>query len=62
MMREHGCAIVIPDAGEHAPGIFEVTSDFVYMRMHGQGGWLRRWLPRSGAVDMGKKCENPYRR
>ncbi len=37
MMREHGCAIVITDAGEHAPGIFEVTSDFFYMRMHGQG-------------------------
>ncbi len=45
MMRAHGCAIVVPDAGEHAPGILEVTSDFVYVRMHGQGEGYEEGYP-----------------
>lgn len=45
MMRDHGCAVVVPDAGEHAPGICEVTSDFVYIRMHGQGEGYEEGYP-----------------
>lgn len=37
MLRENDCAFVIPDAGEYAPHVFDLTSDFVYVRMHGQG-------------------------
>jgi len=47
MMRENGCAIVVPDAGAHVPGIFEVTSDFVYIRMHGQGDGYEEGYPTS---------------
>ncbi len=57
MMREHGCAIVIPDAGEHAPGIFEVTSDFVYMRMHGQGDGYEEGYPVAEMAAWAKKAK-----
>ncbi len=36
-MRENRIAPVIAHAGEHAPGIEDVTTDHVYVRMHGQG-------------------------
>jgi len=45
MMKAHGCAVVVPDAGEHTPGILEVTSDFAYIRMHGQGEGYEEGYP-----------------
>lgn len=66
MMRESGCGIVVPDAGEHAPGIFEITSDFLYVRMHGQGegyedgypeGELTAWAKRAKDFLAGERPE-----
>lgn len=58
MMRENGCALVIPDAGEHAPGVFDVTSDFVYVRMHGQGEGYEDGYPQSELVEWSKRAKS----
>jgi len=36
MLREYGVAVVFAHSGEKSPYMEDVTSDFVYLRMHGQ--------------------------
>jgi len=57
MMRENDCAFVFPDSGEHAPGIFDVTSDFVYVRMHGQGPGYEHGYPADALSEWAKNAK-----
>jgi uncharacterized protein YecE (DUF72 family) len=55
LLREHGVACVVADTAGRWPQVFEVTSDLVYVRLHGEerlygGGYspdsLDRWARR----------------
>jgi uncharacterized protein YecE (DUF72 family) len=47
LMKEHGIAAAISHASSKSAGIEEVTADFVYLRMHGEGKAYRKGYPAS---------------
>lgn len=67
MMREYNCAFVIADSGEKSPEVYDLTSDFVYVRMHGQSeackdGYpneqLKKWADRAKILRAGGIPDN----
>lgn len=67
MMREHNIAIVFVDSGKKSPIIEDVTSDFVYIRLHGEDkryakGYtqeaIERWAKRIQSWQRGKQPED----
>ena len=56
MMRAHGAAIVVAHAGEKSPYIEELTADFVYCRMHGEGKDYKKGYPEKLLRDWAKQA------
>src|ERR1044072_6758085 len=45
MLREYGVAVVFAHSGEKCPYMEDLTSNFIYMRMHGQEAQYKKGYP-----------------
>ena len=56
LLREHGVATVVADSAGRWPRVFEVTADFVYVRLHGdQELYASGYTPRA-LVEWATRC------
>lgn len=70
MLRRHGIALVVADTAGKWPYLEEVTTDFMYLRLHGDeslyaSGYtdaaLDRWAARIGAWSKGKEPADAHK-
>jgi uncharacterized protein YecE (DUF72 family) len=70
MLREHNVALVFAESDSGWPMFYDVTADFIYMRLHGdgkpeEGGYsdaaLERWAQRIRAWNRGEEAEDTQR-
>ena len=70
MLRRHGIALVVADTARKWPYLEEVTTDFMYLRLHGDeslyaSGYtdaaLDRWAARIGAWSKGKEPADAHK-
>jgi uncharacterized protein YecE (DUF72 family) len=57
MMKEFGVAYTVSDASEKSPLVEQVTADFMYLRMHGEGEKYKKGYPPEALKGWAKKAK-----
>ncbi len=57
LMRKEGIGVVVADSSSKAPRIEELTADFVYLRMHGEGPRFRKGYPPAALRECARKVQ-----
>lgn len=52
LLEEHGAAFVVAHGAEKGPYVEEVTSDFMYLRLHGEGAKYEKGYPAKELVKL----------
>ena len=47
MLREYDVALVFADSGEHSLNLEDITSSFIYARLHGEGAKFKKGYPKA---------------